>query len=72
MKRNMVVLFKTSDGQIYCKQITPEGLEAIGGNFDKESEFEDIYWEAGGTITLDELDEILSKDRSTDCENVDV
>jgi hypothetical protein len=57
--QNMVVLYKLDDGTIYCKQLTEKGLEYMN-----EDTIEDLgYWEEGGTITLDELEEILDKER---------
>ena len=55
---NIVVLQKTEDGQIYCQELSEKGMEFYNGN-----EAVDDYWDEGGTILLDELDKILSKQR---------
>jgi len=54
--KNMVILQK-EDGAIYCQQITEKGKKFLENN-----EKDDGYWEEGGTITLDELEEILDKE----------
>jgi hypothetical protein len=57
--QNIVVLYKLDDGTICCKQLTEKGLEYVN-----DGTLEDLgYWEEGGTITLDELEEILNKER---------
>lgn len=53
---NMVVLQKTEDGTIYCQQIAEKGIEWIN-----DGGVDEGMWENGGTITLDELEEILDK-----------
>ena len=55
--KNMVVLKKDEDGNIYCWQISEQGIE------EWENEEDNDYWDAGGTILLDELEEILDKER---------
>jgi len=55
--KNIVVLQKQNDGTIICQQITKKGIDYI--NDDKE---EGGYWEEGGTIVLDELEEILDRE----------
>ncbi len=55
--KNVVVLRKEDDGTIFCKSITQKGIEYI--NDDNEDHG---MWEEGGTILLDELDEILDKE----------
>ena len=55
---NMVVLQKTEDGQIYCRELSEKGVE-----FHNSDEEEEGYWDEGGTILMDELDKILSKQR---------
>lgn len=57
--KNVVALQKTEDGHIYCKEITDVGLRYLEDTEGKP----DIYWEEGGTILLDELEEILDKER---------
>lgn len=58
--KNMVVLYQTDDGEIYCKQLTKKGIEYVTEvGYDEDP---DGYWEEGGTIFLDELVEILDKD----------
>lgn len=57
--QNVVILQKDEDGALYCRQITEEGLKFMG---DQEEE-DYTYWEPGGTILLEELMEILDKER---------
>lgn len=54
--KNMVVLQKLDDGTIYCQQISPKGKEYLKVYEDQG------MWEEGGTILLDELEEILDKE----------
>lgn len=56
--KNIVLLYKTDDGNIYCQQVSEFGKKYILENQDEEQ----VYWEEGGTITLDELEEILDKE----------
>jgi len=55
--RNMVILQKTENGNIYCKQITEAGKKE---HFSKT--YDPGFWEDGGTIVLDELEEILDRE----------
>ncbi len=55
--KNIITLQKDGDGNIYCSQVTEAGKEYA--KLQKESSG---YWENGGTITLDEIEEILDKD----------
>ena len=55
---NIVVLQKTEDGQIHCRELSEKGIE-----FHKDEMEDEGYWNEGGTILLDELDKILSKQR---------
>ena len=57
--KNMVVLQKNEDGKIYCKQISEKGKEF---HLTPIEESDEGYWEKGGTILLDELEEILNKE----------
>lgn len=59
---NVVVLYKTEEGYLYCRQITEEGKKFLemmeaGVTTDGPS-----YWEDGGTILLEELMEILDRE----------
>ena len=55
--KNIIVLQKEEDGSILCQQITEKGIEFyLGDNEDHE------MWEDGGTITLDEIEEILNRE----------
>lgn len=55
--KNIILLYKDEDGNLYCQQITEKGKEYV------EADLEDHgMWEEGGTITIDELDEILDRD----------
>jgi hypothetical protein len=56
--KNMVVLQKNKEGQIHCKQISEVGKEF---HLDSDGETTDM-WEDGGTILLDELEEILDRE----------
>lgn len=54
--KNIVLLYN-EDGNLYCQQITEKGKEYV------EADLEDHgMWEEGGTIVLDELDEILDRE----------
>ena len=55
--KNVVCLQKQEDGSIHCSQITMKGKEQV-----EHGTVDDGYWEEGGTITLDELEEILDKE----------
>lgn len=55
--KNVVILQKDDNGKIYCQQITKKGIEYM-----KETDVDNGYWEDGGTILLDELEEILDKE----------
>ena len=57
--KNVVVLQKV-DGDIYCQQVTKAGLEYMEQM--AQDGLDNGYWEEGGTITLDELEEILDKE----------
>ena len=54
--KNIAMLYKTEDG-LYCQQITKKGKQYID-----EKTKDEVYWDKGGTITLDELDEILDRE----------
>lgn len=56
--RNVVVLYKNEDDYIVCRQLSEKGIESYKAGGD-ESEG---YWEEGGTILLNELEEILDKE----------
>lgn len=59
---NMVVLQKV-DGKLYCRQITLKGINAIDNDVFSDKVFENQgYWEDGGTILLEELEEILDRE----------
>jgi len=55
--KNMVILQKNEDGNIYCQQITEKGIEYVNSDVEDEG-----YWEEGGTILPDELEEILNRE----------
>lgn len=57
---NMILLQKKEDGTIFCSQITEKGKEYVE-IFD-DAGIDKGYWEDGGTITLDEIDEILNRE----------
>jgi hypothetical protein len=56
--KNIVMLYKNKDGNIYCQQISEDGKNYVLENKGEEER----YWEEGGTITIDELEEILDKE----------
>jgi hypothetical protein len=55
--KNIVVLQKNEDGYIECQQITEKGKKYMLDGKEDEG-----HWEEGGTILLDELEEILDRD----------
>ena len=55
--KNIVTLQKQDDGTILCQQITPKGKEWHLSDGEDEG-----MWEDGGTIVLDELEEILDRE----------
>jgi hypothetical protein len=54
----MVVLYKDEAGDIICRQLAQKGIDELkaGGEAGED------YWEEGGTILLDELEDILDKE----------
>jgi hypothetical protein len=57
---NVVILFKNEEGDLFCRQITKEGIKYMAES--KKSGFaEPFYWEEGGTILMEELEEILDR-----------
>ena len=60
--KNMIVLQIDDDDNLYCHQLTDEGVEFVREN-GEDQVTRSPYWEEGGTIVLDELMEILNKDR---------
>jgi hypothetical protein len=59
--KNIVTLQKDEEGNIYCQEISEEGLKLIKRINDGEIK-DTGYWDKGGTILLDELEEILDKE----------
>ena len=55
--KNIVMLYKDEDDNIYCQQITQKGKEYV-----EADEPDHGMWEDGGTITIDELEEILDRE----------
>lgn len=55
---NIIVLYKDENGDIYCHELTEKGAAASELN----SIEDDGYWKEGGTILLDEIEEILNKE----------
>lgn len=55
--KNIITLQKDKDGKIYCRQVTEAGKEYV-----KLQKEDSGYWEHTGTITLDEIEEVLDKD----------
>lgn len=56
--KNMVVLHKDEVGDIICKQLSPFGIDAVKAEAFRGED----YWEEGGTILLEELEDILDKE----------
>jgi len=56
--KNIIILKKDENGNIFCRQITLKGKELT----EKRAFVKDNYWETGGTILLDEINEILDKE----------
>jgi len=54
---NIVMLYKDEDDNIYCQQITQKGKEYVEADNDDHG-----MWEDGGTITMDDLEEILDRE----------
>lgn len=52
---NIVMLQKDKNGNIYCQELNQKGIEYVKAENDEE------YWDEGGTIVLDELEEILER-----------
>ncbi len=55
--KNVIMLHKTEDGNIRCQQITKKGKRYM-----ETVQDDPVYWEDGGTIVLDELEEILDRE----------
>jgi len=55
--KNIVVLQKNEHGDIECQQITEKGQQFMLDGLEDEG-----HWDEGGTILLDELEEILDRD----------
>jgi len=56
--KNVVVLYKDEDGEIYCHKLSKKGVAF----YMNENSEDDGYWEEGGTIVLDELEKILDSE----------
>ena len=57
---NVIVLYKNEDGSIYCHELTEKGVKYWESGDEEGWE----YWKEGGTIVvLDEIEEILNKER---------
>lgn len=56
--KNIVILQKDEDGNIYCQEVSEKGIEYMEKNPEESLE----YWKEGGTILLEELNEILDKE----------
>ena len=54
--KNVIVLQKLDDGSIYCQQITEKGKEYMKVYEDQG------MWAEGGTILLEEINEILDRE----------
>lgn len=58
--KNIIVLQKNEDGDIYCQEITKKGVDFVNGDYD--GLWIEDCWDEGGTILLSELEEILDKE----------
>lgn len=56
--KTFVLLQKQDDGTIHCRTLSEEGNKYIHSEGYDELE----HWESGGTILIDELDEILDQE----------
>ncbi len=54
--KNIVILYKTDDDDIYCHEVSKEGLEHI------ENPASPMFFKEGVAISLDVLEEILDKE----------
>jgi hypothetical protein len=55
--KNIVLLSKDEDGSIYCQQLSKTGKEYVQDTMEDHG-----FWDEGGTILLEELEEILDKE----------
>ena len=55
--KNVVLLYKKDDGSLYCQEVTQVGIDYMTEPGDDHG-----MWDEGGTIVLDELEEILDKE----------
>jgi hypothetical protein len=55
--KNIVTLQKDEDGNIYCKQLSKTGKKYV-----QDTTEDPGFWDEGGTILLEELEEILDKE----------
>ena len=58
--KNMICLQKNDEGQIECWELSQKGVDHVSS---EEGEKDREMWNDGGTVTLDEIDEILDKER---------
>jgi len=56
--KSLVILYKDEEGLIYCHKLSKKGVAF----YLDENSVDDGYWEEGGTIVLDELEEILDSE----------
>jgi uncharacterized protein YaaQ len=56
--KNVIALQKDEDGNIICRQLTQKGKEYA----EEIGITDEGYWEDGGTILLEEIDEILDRE----------
>ncbi len=54
--KNLIMLYKTDDGEIYCQEISKKGVEYV------ETDNSGDYWEEGVVITLDKIEALLDKE----------
>jgi len=53
--KNVVVVYKDEEGLIYCHKLSEKGVAFYMG----EDITDEGYWNEGGTILMEELEEIL-------------
>jgi len=58
--KNIIVLQKQANGTIYCAEISEEGVKHMEEALEEGCE-DPLYWKEGGTITIEEIEEILDK-----------
>ncbi len=58
--KNMILLQKTEDGELYCREISQKGIEYYLDL--KDDDQDEAYWELGQRVWISEIEKILDKD----------